>query len=328
MADQHTHVVKMYHLHHLRIQVAGTDVDVLEQVHAVLLYKGARPASRLDRADIVLTIQRGQESWILPPAARRIAAHEHGIEVFQDDSLYYLRTATGGAVIDPGAQTARCTLLTAAAAASTFYLVILTLVILMRKRGLFTLHAAGLVYDGSGILLVARSGSGKTTAAFNLVRQGWGFLSDDAVLIQENDASIEALSFRRDFCIRPEAASYFPELSREAWPVSLSDASKWCVDVRGLYGAPSIASAVPRLLLLPQITDLPNSTLEPVVKRDALAHLIEHSALFLTPETETAREHLLLLSRLLTQAPAYRLLSGRDVLEVPKRLADLISSAL
>lgn len=45
---------------------------------------------------------------------------------------------------------------------------------LLRNHGLYALHANALVKDKVGILLVGHTGSGKTTAALSLIRQGWG----------------------------------------------------------------------------------------------------------------------------------------------------------
>lgn len=68
---------------------------------------------------------------------------------------------------------------------------------LLRALGLYGLHAAGLVARiGCGLLLVGDSGYGKSTLTIGLVRQGWGYLSDDAVLLRRVSEEIEAVALR------------------------------------------------------------------------------------------------------------------------------------
>src|SRR5689334_8215869 len=55
----------------------------------------------------------------------------------------------------------------------------------LRRFGLFELHSAGVVLPLSddGVLIVGASGSGKSTLTHNLATAGWGYLSDDELLL-------------------------------------------------------------------------------------------------------------------------------------------------
>src|SRR5438093_12292798 len=65
---------------------------------------------------------------------------------------------------------------------------------LLRLLGVYSLHAAALANaDGAGLLLVGASGSGKSTLAIGLIRQGWKYLSDDAVLLRDASQGIAAI---------------------------------------------------------------------------------------------------------------------------------------
>ncbi|MEK8023115.1 MAG: hypothetical protein AAB229_04840 [Candidatus Hydrogenedentota bacterium] len=56
------------------------------------------------------------------------------------------------------------------------------LALLLRRRGLFLLHAGGAVSpDGTAMLFTGRSGAGKSTTAFRLAEAGWTYLGDDMV---------------------------------------------------------------------------------------------------------------------------------------------------
>src|ERR687889_579156 len=73
----------------------------------------------------------------------------------------------------------------------------------LRRCGLFELHAAGVVEPetGGGLLVVGPSGSGKSTLATQLASAGWRYLSDDALLLHERGALVEARALRRQFAL-------------------------------------------------------------------------------------------------------------------------------
>ena len=84
---------------------------------------------------------------------------------------------------------------------------------LLRPLGLYSLHAAAVVAkEGLGLLIVGPSGSGKSTLAIGLIRQGWSYLSDDAVLLRSQAEKVEALALRKHFYIDADAAPSSAEL--------------------------------------------------------------------------------------------------------------------
>jgi len=209
-----------------------------------------------------------------------------------------------------------------------FYLITSSLVILLRYRGWYALHTAALALEGRGLLLVAQSDSGKSTAALNLVRQGWHYLSDDTVLLHAEADRVQAYAFRRNFCVDPDATAHFPELGDHDWPPSLSDPQKWQVDVDRLHPGQFVPVCTPRVLVLPEIVDAPESRVEPVDAKVALAQLVDQGALFLTPSPDVARRHLDVLAQLVNQSRAYRLHAGRDLLHTPRTLHALLAPLL
>jgi hypothetical protein len=71
---------------------------------------------------------------------------------------------------------------------------------------LFAIHASGLERSGNALILAGRSGSGKTTMAAALMADGWGYMSDDTILLR--NVSLEAV-----------AVPYSLTLKRGAWPL-------------------------------------------------------------------------------------------------------------
>ena len=207
-----------------------------------------------------------------------------------------------------------------------FSLAAVALLILLRDRGLHALHAAALARGGEGVLFAADSDSGKSTAAYSLVRQGWHYVSDDSVLLRADGPRVDVLPFRRHFGLDPEAQRLFPELSG-GWAAQLVDPHKWSIPVDELYPGQASEGCTPRLLVFPRIVARPESRFVPVGQAEALRLLLVQSPLGLI-EPAHALRHLELLKRLVAQTRHVRLDAGRDLLADPSRLASMIDALL
>lgn len=329
-------MTRHYQLHELRIQASSDHPDVAKMLDRTLHYKGAEALSASGATDLSLTFSVGDAFPSVPDVARHLGRSEHGdIDVWMADEQMALQHVGAGVSIDPHAGTATASITPDLLAAREdqrrdplFYLITFSLVILLRYKGWFALHTAALALDGRGLLLVAQSDSGKSTATLNLVRKGWDYLSDDTVLLHGEDNCARAHSFRRNFCVDPDATTLFPELARRDWPASLSDATKWQVDIDALFPDQYAPTAVPRVLVLPEIAGESKSRVEPVDAKTVLGQLIDQGALFLTPDPAVAQQQLSVFRRLIQQSQAYRLHAGRDLLDKPHRTHELLAPLL
>ena len=326
-----------YRLHGLRIRAVGTPPAVARVLDRILRYKGAEEAAASEPVNATLDFSMDREAPSLPESARHVDLSEHfGIGVWKTSDRMILRHEDATIDLRPGAGVAE-----AAISADRFagqddrrgrsllpYLAALSLAILLRARGWFPLHAAALTRGEHGVLISARSGSGKSTAALSLVRNGWGYLSDDTVLLRPEGDQITAYSFRRDFCVDPDTAAHFPELHNSEWPPALSNSSKWQIDMDQVYPGQSAATCTPRLLVLPNLVDAPESRVEPVGPKPVLEQLISQGAFFLAPNSDVADRHLAALRRLIDQSRMYRLHAGRDALDEPRTLHALLAPLL
>ena len=95
------------------------------------------------------------------------------------------------------------------------YVFHLALIELLRRRGLYTIHATALEYHGSAVLIPGNSGRGKTTSFISLLRSGYRYLSDDHPLLHDSGAHIEVLPFPIKINVTDATVQFFPEL-REA----------------------------------------------------------------------------------------------------------------
>jgi len=200
---------------------------------------------------------------------------------------------------------------------------ILSLFLLLRRHRLFSLHAAALVYGDVGLLATAASGSGKSTLASNLLRSGWHFLSDDTVLLRPTGQGVAAYAFRTHFALRKDSRAFFPELAPH-WQRPTGGEGKQWVPVKKLYPDRALDACFPRVLVFPELSGGTRSQLVPLSNVGALYHLSAQSAIALFGR-DTAKEHLALLSRLVTQASCYRLLAARDLLDDPGRSHQLLA---
>ncbi|WP_372720129.1 hypothetical protein [Novipirellula sp.] len=202
---------------------------------------------------------------------------------------------------------------------------LLALVMLFRRDQRFALHAGGIVTrDGQGCLIAGRSGSGKTTLGLSLIQQGWSYLSDDVVVLHqdENRANeIDAFGINRGLACTPETAKRFQHRLR--CPDRFGE--KW---ITQLNGATRVTAAVcrPHLLLFPIIGNRSTSQLILLSPLEAMNELIQFSAGIMTHRKEATRQ-LQVLNRLVAQSRAFRMIAGRDVLECPQQVAKLLRHA-
>lgn len=181
----------------------------------------------------------------------------------------------------------------------------------LRRFGMFELHGAGVVVPGSdaGVLIVGPSGSGKSTLTSQLARAGWGYLSDDELLLIQNGEEIEARGFRSFFALVPEDSQ---------------SSLKSCFEPADVFDAPRADRVTPRFLLFTAISDATETQLHELSQAETMSRLIR-SCPWATYDTAVAGPSLQLLSRLARQTKGFNLMAGTDLLE-PEQASRILSS--
>jgi hypothetical protein len=198
---------------------------------------------------------------------------------------------------------------------------------LLRPLGIYSLHAAGLATrGGEGVLIVAPSGSGKSTLTIGLIRAGWNYLSDDAVLLRAGSEGIEALACRKSFYIDAARAKHYSDFSLGSEEPDSNGGQRRAVGVNEAYPEQYRARCLPRILIFPRITPHAQSALTPMPRINALRLLLAQSGPQLF-DRQTMSEHLQLLKTLLEQAEPYEINAGRDLYDEPAKLMDLIEQS-
>jgi hypothetical protein len=195
---------------------------------------------------------------------------------------------------------------------------------LLRPLGFYSLHTAGLIAPtGLGLLIVGESGSGKSTLALGMIRQGWGYLSDDAVLLRQGHEGVEALALRKQVYIDADAAAQYADLPLgEEVP---DRAGRWRrrVRVEEAYPSQHLSRSLPRLLLWSHIVPQTRSGLRPLDRLSALQRLLTQSGPQLF-DRSTMAAHLKILKGLLQQTTTYELQAGLDLYHDPLTLMHLL----
>jgi hypothetical protein len=200
-------------------------------------------------------------------------------------------------------------------------LALIALVLALRQRGLFHVHAAGLVRaDGRAVLVAGPAGSGKSTLALALLEHGGlGYLGDDAVFLAARPEGMAVLACPRDFHVSDRTVAAFPRLTGLVGErYALVDKRR--LDARRAFPGRERASAgAPAVLLLPELAEGAVTSAEAVPVAHGLGALIESSALVAVEGLPAAADHLAVLGRSLHDAACSRVRLGADLLEDPGR---------
>ena len=195
---------------------------------------------------------------------------------------------------------------------------------LLRVRGLYGLHAAGVETPAGNLLFVGPSGAGKSTLAIGLLRSGCRYLSDDAILLRGQPDAVEALALRKPFSIDAAAANDYADLQLGPEGSSSSGKRKRRADVQTAYGRHYLPGFRPDVILFPRIVSRTRSSLRPLPSAIALRHLLAQSGPELFDRASMA-SHLNVLTRLVRQTATYELCAGRDLHRSPEILFELLS---
>ena len=196
---------------------------------------------------------------------------------------------------------------------------------LLRPLGLYSLHAAAVVAkQGLGLLIVGPSGSGKSTLAIGLIRHGWRYLSDDAVLLRSQTEKVEALALRKHFYIDADQAPSSGELPLGEEVPDIAGRQRRRVHLEGAYPGQRLGQCLPHVLLFSRIVPQVKSSLLPIDRINVLRRLLTGSGPQLFDKATMTR-HLEVLKRLVQQTVSYELRAGLDLYRDPMILMRLLN---
>ena len=319
-----------YVFHNLTLDVRHEGEEIVEELAQLLHGLSFITTTAADREpSLCLSVRLGHQRVSVPSTAHIVfeadgfSGLESGEEFYLTDghSLFHLQMAKGRG----DAHLAPSFFAKPSLLQRNFWT--FGLLKLLRPLGLYSLHAAGVVTkEGLGLLIIGESSSGKSTLALGLIRQGWSYLSDDAVLLRLHAEGVEALAFRKNFYIDASSAAAYVDLPLGEEALDAAGKQRRRVRVEDAYPGQYVSRCVPRVLLFSHIAPQAHSTVLVLDRLSALTQLLAGSGPQLF-DRGTMAKHLEVLQRLMQQAAMYELRAGIDLYHQPLTLVRLLAEA-
>jgi hypothetical protein len=307
---------RFYEVHGVGVRVETVEPAVLEAMDLRLRAFRSEPVREPDlRLEFVVDGLGGSEPP--PVGGRPVYDTPHGSLHYlpEEDVLY---GELGGVALrcEPSRGIAR--LSTAVFGGRALYLAThplatVSLMELLERHGLFSLHAACLATeDGGGALIAGPSGAGKSTLALALARAGMHLVSDDIVFLSlgNGGAAVRALGFADAVGLSERAGRSFVELQGLLDEAPADGFPKRLHRIEELFGRPIRSDCRPDALVFPEVAPDAPSAIGQLDPRDALLRLVPD--VLLTEPTAT-QAHLAAIGALLGEVRCYALRSGTDL---------------
>jgi hypothetical protein len=180
-------------------------------------------------------------------------------------------------------------------------------------------HAGAVGEDGRGVLLGGRGGAGKSTVALACVEAGMAFASDDYVLLSAGPRAAARTVYGTAKLDRWSLGA-LPELAKQVDLPSGSD-DKAIVDLYALRPDRVASTLRVSAVVIPSVTREKRTGLQRVSAAQAVRALAP-STIFQAPDGSA--ESLRLISAVARNVPAYSLLLGEDLAEVPPLIRSVV----
>ena len=192
---------------------------------------------------------------------------------------------------------------------------------MLKRLGLYAVHAAGLAVGDQGVLIAGHSGAGKTTFALALVRAGFDFLADDTVFLSPRKTGMQVLAFPDEVDITAQTREFFPEL-HDLRGVSKPNARrKQAICPTNVYDVRPCWECTPAVILFPQPGKAERSVITALPKAEALLQLVCN---VVRTEPRSSQAHLDALAALVKDCRCYRVQTGRDFDHLPDMVRSLL----
>jgi hypothetical protein len=195
------------------------------------------------------------------------------------------------------------------------------LVEILKRRGWYSLHAAGFSDNGRAVLIPGTSGAGKSTLSVALLRGRFDYLSDDMVFLRQFPDGMRVRGFVEDVDVNDQTICFFSELDFLLRSPKAYDSPKRQLRVEEVYGAKTVAEALPKAIILPRISGRQTSVITQIEGDEALLEIVPN---VLLTEPRACQAHLGVLAELVKTTACYRLDTGQDFNRIPILFRELL----
>jgi hypothetical protein len=199
----------------------------------------------------------------------------------------------------------------------------------LRRCQIFELHSGAVIdpVSNKSILLCGPSGSGKSTLTLQLAASGWRYLSDDVVLLVNDERKVKAHGLRRFLALTEHTVkeSGLPAID------SLLDRSRMANKHRlmpeNVFQSAIASDCYPNVIVFPTIASEETSSTHDLTQTETMSRLIRVSP-WSCYDRAVAREFLDLLAKLVRQSVSFALSAGSDLIGDPAYTARYLSSRI
>lgn len=193
----------------------------------------------------------------------------------------------------------------------------------LRPRDRQLIHGGAVAHENGGVLLVGRSGSGKSTSCLACLKRGWQYLGDDHLLFGlEPEPTIYNLYQSAKLNVA-HLRTYFPNLVDAIYNYTTPDQHDKAILMLNDYFPGLIARECRvRAIVLPKVSSGQSSQLMEVHPQTTMAALISPTLIQLPPvPPHDVRK----MMQLVKSVPNYRLEIGGSPDGIPDVLAPLVA---
>jgi hypothetical protein len=190
----------------------------------------------------------------------------------------------------------------------------------LRDRGLPMIHAAAVGGKDGAVLLVGKTGAGKSTTSLVCLNAGLRYISDDRCLLALAPEP-EALCIYNSAKLHWAQMERFPDLRSAICNQPKIDEEKALVHVHEL--APQqIADRLPiRAILLSTVAGTSSTTLTPVSRMRVLSDFTTSTLVY---QPGAAHKEVKMMADLVRRVPCYQINLGSDLAEIPLSIMQLL----
>lgn len=193
----------------------------------------------------------------------------------------------------------------------------------MGKQGIQLVHAGAVGIPSSGVLLVGKGGSGKSTTALSCLNSDLFYASDDYSLVtaEPNPTVFSIYSTGKK---NADDVERLPFLARAISNSDRLDSEKALYFINEHFPEKIISSFPIRAILMPRITGKPETTLTPTSFSAALLALAPSTVIQLPGAGKEACQ---IMMQVASKVNCYYLELGTEVAQIPQVIFNLISQA-